>query len=501
MTLDELRQLDPSEWEDLIERKKAALDYINTHKMFYFKPYDYQKKFYEAGAHYKQRYLRAANRVGKTYGAAYEMALHLTGLYPDTWKGERVSGNNHVFACIGVTLDSVAKVMQKELFGESDARLKSKLGTGAIPKDCIEIEEGWSSDGQVIRSCKIKHVSGGYNTLMFYGSTSLDALMGLTLKGVWIDEEPPFNSLELYAQAVTRTATTNGFIILTATPEQGLTPLNVMFEDNKDNMLYLQSVSWADCPHITESIAKQLLAGIPTYQHDMRTKGIPVIGSGAVFPYMDEDITINDVIIESHWPVVAGIDFGKLVDPSVITFSAYNPTTEQYYIFDEIYLDEDRSPRAIADAIKSSAYPGITCVLPHDAFGEAPETAANLLRNYGINVFIQPFRNPTDTKQGLNIFKGSGGHVAEIEPGLTMMRYLFDENKLKVWRGCNQWLKEKRAYFYKPGNGKQERTGADHCIDSSRYALMSLLGNVYSTAEQAKNINSNKFASFAGHNF
>lgn len=443
----------------------------------------------------------------KTYGAAYEMALHLTGLYPEGWSGEKVIGSGHVFACIGVTLDSVAKVMQKELFGESDARLKSKLGTGAIPKDHIEIEEGWSSDGAVIRSCKIKHVSGGYNTLMFYGSTNLDALMGLTLKGVWIDEEPPFNSLELYSQAVTRTATTNGFILMTATPEQGLTPLNLMYENAQDpnddryGLLYMQSVSWADCPHITPEIAKQLLAGIPAYQHDMRTKGLPVIGSGAVFPYEDESITVNDINIPPHWPVVAGIDFGKMVDPSVIVFTAYDPDSGRYYIFKEIYLDEDRSPKAIADAIKESEYPGITCVLPHDAFGEAPETAANLLREYGINVYIQPFRNPTETKQGLNILKASGGHVAEIEPGLTMMRYMFDEQKLKVWRGCNQWLKEKRAYFYKPSNGKQERTGADHCIDASRYSLLSLLGNIYTSAEQAKNINSNAYSSFGGFNF
>lgn len=217
-TLEYLKTLDSESLNELIERHKAAIEYLNTHKIYTFKPHPYQKQFMKAGALSKQRYLRAANRIGKSYGTAFEMAMHLTGIYPDWFEGERIKGSGHTFACIGITLDSVAKVMQKELFGHADARSKSSMGGGSIPIDSIDFDNGWSSDGMVIRSCNIKHKDGGYNTLMFYGSTNIDALMGLTLKGVWIDEIPPNYSMELYAQALTRTATTDGFIMITATP-------------------------------------------------------------------------------------------------------------------------------------------------------------------------------------------------------------------------------------------------------------------------------------------
>ena len=51
--------------------------------------YPHAMKFFEAGKEYKQRLMIAANRIGKTYACAYEMALHLTGLYPEWWKGKR----------------------------------------------------------------------------------------------------------------------------------------------------------------------------------------------------------------------------------------------------------------------------------------------------------------------------------------------------------------------------------------------------------------------------
>lgn len=502
-SLEYLNTLTTEELNELIERRQAAIEYLKTHKLFTFKPYDYQKRFYDAGATYKQRYLRAGNRTGKTYGAAYEMAMHLTGLYPDWWQGERVTGSGHRFACIGISLDSVAKVMQKELFGVEDARVKSELGRGAIPIDHIELDEGWNSDGAVIRSCKIKSVYGGYNTIMFYGSNNIDALMGLTLKGVWLDEEPPFNSLELYSQAVTRTATTGGFVMLTATPEQGMTPLNKMYETNEDKFLYLQSVSWDECPHITPEIAKQLLAGIAKYQHDMRMKGLPVLGQGAVFQYDETDLMVQDVNYRDDWLICGAIDIGHRKDPSVVSFAVCDPSFQHYYLLHQIYLDQDRSSRAIADAIKASPFPNALIVVPHDGGGEAPEATSNQLEYFGINTFKGHFNNPTETRLGFKIPSGKGviNHRAMKEPGLSTMRFYFDEGYLKVHQSCNEWFKEMRSYYYKPNNGIQEPTGPDHCIDSSRYAFMSLLNNRYTTIAQAKNINSNQFNSFHGFNF
>ena len=47
-------------------------------------------EFFAAGRKHRERLMLAANRVGKTEGVGgYEVALHLTGAYPDWWPGRR----------------------------------------------------------------------------------------------------------------------------------------------------------------------------------------------------------------------------------------------------------------------------------------------------------------------------------------------------------------------------------------------------------------------------
>src|SRR4030095_9716058 len=48
-------------------------------------------EFFASGAAYRERAFIAGNRVGKTQAGAFEMTLHLTGNYPDWWKGKRFS--------------------------------------------------------------------------------------------------------------------------------------------------------------------------------------------------------------------------------------------------------------------------------------------------------------------------------------------------------------------------------------------------------------------------
>ena len=48
-------------------------------------------KFFDKGDSCRSRLMLAANRIGKTEGVgAYESTCHLTGIYPDWWKGQKV---------------------------------------------------------------------------------------------------------------------------------------------------------------------------------------------------------------------------------------------------------------------------------------------------------------------------------------------------------------------------------------------------------------------------
>ena len=58
-------------------------------KVDFYDPYPYQLNFHETGSEANQRLLMAANRLGKSYCGAAEMAYHVTGLYPKWWNGRR----------------------------------------------------------------------------------------------------------------------------------------------------------------------------------------------------------------------------------------------------------------------------------------------------------------------------------------------------------------------------------------------------------------------------
>lgn len=476
--------------EATLQLIQDLLNYKKYNQIEFFKPYEYQSKFMNASSHYKQRYMRAANRTGKTYGAAAEFAMHITGRYQDWYEGERILDSGHDFWCVGVDLKSVARVMQKELLGTDDIRVEPLIGTGMIPKEHIALDIPFKKDGGNVISISIRHTNGGLNTLYFWGSNQHDSMMGSSVKFVWMDEEPPFRSEELYSQCKTRTATVDGHMMLTATPEFGQTPLNNLFDDDKTGKLYLQSVTWAECPHLTPERQAELLAGIPEWQHDMRSKGIPVLGSGAVFPITDEDITEPPVKPQDHWHIVAGVDFGIVNDPSVIVFTAIDDAGI-IHLLEEVYLDDDRSPRAIANAIMASAYPNTVVVVPHDGAlnSDDPQAKGKLLIEYGVNVWRQTFRNPTDVKLGIDELKQKkAGAYNSKAAGLIEMQRRFEEGTLKVSDQMVNWLKEKRTYFYKAknGGGVKPIDKNDHCIDASRYAVMSLIGNISSTVYEAQ---------------
>ena len=61
----------------------------DRNKLANYKPYPKQKEFHGFGSTHRERLFRAGNQLGKTWSSAYEIAYHLTGLYPDWWTGRR----------------------------------------------------------------------------------------------------------------------------------------------------------------------------------------------------------------------------------------------------------------------------------------------------------------------------------------------------------------------------------------------------------------------------
>lgn len=489
---EELLSMEPEELQTLEQEADELLEWISTNKIRFFEPFEYQKKFMNAGRNFRLRFLRAANRIGKSYGTAAEMTYHLTGEYPDWWEGKRINKGGLTYWCIGITLDSVRKVLQKELLGTNDCRIKGALGTGFIPRDKIELKDGFIPDGARIMECKIKHISGIHNSLMFYSAENILSLAGQSVAGIWIDEEP-LKSIDLYDQCKMRLANAlgkgeNGFFMFTATPEVGQTPLNDLFEENEGGVFYLQSATWWDCPLWDEKRIEEELAATPEWKREMRSKGIPVRGSGTVFQVNLSTVIRQHINPLPHWKVIAGVDWGAINDPTVFNVSALDPDTGTFHCIDEWVLgekgdsnEEIRSPQYLANLIMNSEYRGIPVIVPHDSglASEANETKGKILTRNGVNV-VGTFRNPLESQMnGKNKLSFTNKSTFSIEAGLEEMRYLFQQDKLKISENCLGLIKELPNYYYKVNQitGRKKYSGSDHSIDAARYALMSLVCN------------------------
>jgi phage terminase large subunit-like protein len=211
----------------------------SRNKLSLYSPYRKQRIFHTGGAIHRERLLMAANQVGKTTAGAAEAAYHLTGRYPPDWEGRRF--DHPVRGWVGSDgFLAVRDAAQKALMGPPED--ESAWGTGMIPGDDIV---GWkrASAGvpNLLDHIAVQHhrnvgsiaaprwQQDGISTL---GIKSYDQgrqkWQGVTLDFVWFDEEPPW---DVYFEGLTRTNATGGFVWMTFTPLQGMTPLLEYFLD------------------------------------------------------------------------------------------------------------------------------------------------------------------------------------------------------------------------------------------------------------------------------
>lgn len=186
-------------------------------------------EFFEAGATYRERCAMCANRIGKTEGmGGYETATHLTGIYPDWWKGRRFNKPVEFWAA-GKTYETTRDIVQAKLFGKVDDRgsRKTVTGTGLIRGSTVG-DITWKQGVQdLIDTVQIRHSSGGWSTLgIKCYQQGRGAFEGTEKDGIWLDEEPP---IDIYGECLIRTATTNGLVYITFTPLEGVTETVMQF--------------------------------------------------------------------------------------------------------------------------------------------------------------------------------------------------------------------------------------------------------------------------------
>lgn len=301
--------------ECLMEKKRRW----DTSKLYRYYPdtgplrrelYQRHTDFFDAGSVYFERLMLAANRVGKTEGVGgYEMVLHLTGRYPEWWKGKRFNKPIKAWAA-GDTSKTVRDIIQQKLLGD-----KGSYGTGLIPQDDLVDTKPKSGIPDAEEIIRVKHVGGGSSLLILKSyDQGREAFQGTEQDVIWLDEEPP---LDVYTECLMRLMTTNGTMMCTFTPLEGISQTVMYFLPNgdwhnttPDDNKFIVMATWDDAPHLTEEQKKRLWSGIPEYQRDARTKGIPQLGSGAIYPIPESEILVNPFEIPPHYTRAYGFDVG-----------------------------------------------------------------------------------------------------------------------------------------------------------------------------------------------
>lgn len=194
-----------------------------------YKPYAKQAEFHAAGLTHRERLFMAANQVGKTWGGGFEVAMHLTGKYPDWWAGRR--WDRPTFWLAGSESGELTrKGVQRILLGKPE--LRDEWGTGAIPGESLKDWTMRQGVADAVASIVVDHIAGGQSTLQLNSyDQGRSKWQAETVDGVWFDEEPPE---DVYFEGLTRTNATGGMVMLTFTPLKGFSNVVKLYLSDSD---------------------------------------------------------------------------------------------------------------------------------------------------------------------------------------------------------------------------------------------------------------------------
>jgi phage terminase large subunit-like protein len=449
---------------DALEAIRELQNYKNTHKLEYYNPYEYQKKFHHAVGFKtekpaRQKALMAANQIGKTTCGSYEVAMHATGKYPKWWKGTRFNHPTE-WLVASTTNETTRDRCQKDLFG--DPLDEKALGTGAVPFDSIGERIRKPGVPNAYDAVLVKHISGGWSKISFRAyEQGPKKFMGSRLTGgYWADEEPP---PEINSQLNRGIFATNGIGLLTFTPEEGMTEVVASYLNDIQLGQALIRASWDDAPHMTPERRELALAGIPAHEREMRSKGEPLMGSGRVFDVSEDLIICNPFEIPNHFARINGMDFGW-DHPSATAFVAVDRDKDAVYIYDG--WRERRMPIAVHAKATKAHGDWIPCSWPHDGLKhdtKSGKVIADLYREDGVNMWRDPFTNPPS--MGMEEGKGGNG----VEAGIFEMLEMMQTGRFKVFSTVKFWWEEMRMYHRKDGKIVPMM---DDFISAVRYAVM-----------------------------
>lgn len=223
---------------------------------------------------------------------------------------------------------------------------------------------------------------------------------------------------------------------------------------------WLTMAGWKDVPHLSEKDKADLRRAFASRPHELKARemGIPVLGSGAVFPVSEDDIVIDPIPIPDLWPQVGGMDFGW-DHPYAAVQLAWDRDKDCIYVTKD--FRQSQTTPIMAKVALHSWDSWLPWAWPHDGLQHDKGSGKALADQYadaGFNMMPEQA-----------CFADHEGGGNGLEAGIAMMLDRMQTGRWKVFSTCVYWLEEFRIYHRKDGLIQKIR---DDTISASRYALL-----------------------------
>ncbi len=210
-----------------------------------------------------------------------------------------------------------------------------------------------------------------------------------------------------------------------------------------------------EAEHYTQELRAEIVAAYMPHDRDARALGVPVLGSGRVFPVQEETIRVEPFLIPAHWPQINGIDFGW-DHPFAAVHCAWDRDADVFYVCKE-YRMREATPLIHAAAVKPWGE-WIPTAWPHDGLAHDKGSGEQLALQYAVHGLAMLLERATF----------ADGHSG-VEAGLLEMLERMQTARWKVFSTCGGWFGEFRLYHREDGIVVKRM---DDLISASRYALM-----------------------------
>lgn len=212
-----------------------------------------------------------------------------------------------------------------------------------------------------------------------------------------------------------------------------------------------------DVDHYTDEEKARIVASYPAHEREARTKGIPTMGSGRVFPVAEAAIVVEPCAIPRHWAQINGLDFGW-DHPFAAVNLAWDRDADCVYVT-KTYRQKEATPVIHAAAVRPWGE-WIPCAWPHDGYQHDKGSGDQLAASYRAQHLNMIEDHATHTEGGFG-----------TEAGIMEMLDRMQTGRLKVFSNLADWLEELRLYHRKDGKIVKVR---DDLMSATRIGVMML---------------------------